>query len=78
MNTIDHTDGASIPIHAAPTISGYGIREAATLLRMSEKSVRRLIDRGCLRKCKVFGRIRIPCKDVHGFVERFSETSFAV
>lgn len=36
--------------------SSCTIPEAATVLRMSEKSVRRQIDRGHLRKCKAFGR----------------------
>ena len=71
-----NTESQIAPINPAASVSGYGIQEAATLLKMSVKSVRRLIDRGYLRKCKAFGRIRIPCKDVHGFVEKFSETTF--
>ncbi len=59
-----------------PTNSPYTIREAAILLRMSEKSVRRQIDRGNLRKCSVFGRVLIPRKDVDSFIDKFS--SFAV
>jgi len=50
----------------------YTLKEAATVLRMSEKSVRRQIDRGNLRKCKTFGRILIPRKDVENFVEKHS------
>lgn len=56
--------------------SSYTIPEAAALLRMSEKSVRRQIDRGNLRRCKVFGRILIPRKDVDGFIEKFSAYAF--
>ena len=56
--------------------SPYTIAEAATVLRMSDKSVRRQIDRGHLRKCKVFGRVLIPRKDVDTFVEKFSTYSF--
>ena len=52
--------------------SPYTIGEAAIALRMSEKSVRRQIDRGHLRRCKVFGRILIPRKDVHNFFEKYS------
>jgi excisionase family DNA binding protein len=59
-------------------VSGYNIREAAVALRMSEKSVRRLISRGFLRKSKAFGHIRIPAKDVQSFLEKTSEVSFAV
>jgi len=55
--------------------SPYRISEAATVLRMSEKSVRRQIDRGNLRKCKAFGRVLIPRKDVDNFIEKYS--SFA-
>jgi excisionase family DNA binding protein len=54
----------------------YTLKEAATVLRMSEKSVMRQIDRGNLRKCKTFGRILIPRRDVENFVEECS--SFAV
>jgi excisionase family DNA binding protein len=55
-----------------PAKSCYTVREAACRLNMSEKSVRRLIDRGHLRRCKVFGRVLIPCKDVDGFMDKFS------
>jgi excisionase family DNA binding protein len=56
--------------------SPYTIPEAALLLRMSVKSVRRQIDRGNLRRCKAFGRILIPRKDVDSFIEKFSAYSF--
>lgn len=56
---------------------GYTLKEAAYKLRMSEKSVRRLIYRGHIRMCKAFGRIRIPCKDVDTFIEKTSELSFS-
>ena len=51
-------------------ISAYTISEAAKHLRMSEKSVRRQIDKCTLRRCKKFGRILIPAKDVDTFFER--------
>ena len=54
---------------------GYDIKEAATRLGMSTKSVRRQIARGYLRRCIKFGRIRIPRKDVDNFFEKYS--SFA-
>ncbi|GEM_PF-2394311 len=57
--------------------SPYTIAEAATILRMSEKSIRRQIDRGHLRRCKVFGRVLIPRKDVDTFMERHSAYAFA-
>ena len=61
---------------ACPANSPYTISEAAVVLRMSDKSVRRQIDRGHLRKCKVFGRVLIPRKDVDSFIEKFSAYSF--
>jgi hypothetical protein len=51
----------------------YTIPEAAILLRMCEKSVRRQIERGNLRKCRKFGRVLIPKKDVDTFFDSFSE-----
>ena len=59
------------------SVNAYNIEEAAIKLRMSVKSVRRQIDRGHLRKCKVFGRVLIPRKDVDAFIEKFSVYSFA-
>ena len=56
--------------------SPYTIKEAAVELLMSPQSVRRQIDRGHLRKCKVFGRVLIPRKDVDTFFEKYSEYSF--
>ena len=58
-------------------VNAYYIYEAAVRLRMSVKSVRRQIDRGHLRKCKVLGRVLIPRKDVDAFIEKFSVYSFA-
>ena len=55
---------------------GYTLKEAAYKLRMSEKTVRRLIYRGHIRMCKPFGRIRIPCKDIDTFIEKNSVLSF--
>ena len=52
--------------------SPYTLREAALILRMSEKSVRRQIDRGNLRRCESFGRVLIPKKDVDDFMEKQS------
>ena len=56
--------------------TAYTIPEAAIALHMSAKSVRRQIDRGNLRRCKVFGRVLIPRKDVDTFIDKFS--AFAV
>ncbi len=61
----------------ANSVDAYFIEEAAIRLRMSVKSVRRQIERGHLRKCKVFGRVLIPRKDVDTFIEKFSTYAFA-
>ena len=58
--------------------AAYTIAETAIALRMSEKSVRRQIERGHLRRCTKFGRVLIPRKDVDNFFERNSEYAFAV
>jgi excisionase family DNA binding protein len=55
-----------------PVVYAYTIREAAQRLRMSEKSVRRQIDRGRLRRCKGYGRVLIPIKDVDNYFEEFA------
>jgi hypothetical protein len=60
------------PPKANLTKLAYDIKEAATVLGMSEKSVRRQIARQNLRRCNKFGRIRIPRKDVETFFERHS------
>ncbi|MGO8696176.1 MAG: helix-turn-helix domain-containing protein [Limisphaerales bacterium] len=57
-------------------VYAYTLSEAATLLRMSPKSVRRQIDRGNLRRCDKFGRVLIPRKDVETFYDKHS--SFAI
>jgi len=56
----------------------YTLAESATRLRMSEKTVRRHIDRGNLRRCNKSWRVLIPRKDVDTFFERNSEYAFAV
>jgi excisionase family DNA binding protein len=66
----------NIEMNCSPN-SPYTIAEAAKVLRMSDKSVRRQIDRGHLRKCKVFGRVLIPRKDVDTFFEKYSAYAFA-
>jgi len=58
------------------SLTAYYIKEAASRLRMSEKSIRRQIARGNLRRCNKFGRILIPRNDVDNFFEKFS--GFAV
>jgi hypothetical protein len=64
-------------IQTVPAPTAYTIAETAIALRMSEKSVRRQIDRGNLRRCTKFGRVLIPRKDVDSFFERNSEYAFA-
>ena len=58
--------------------SPYTLKEAAAILRRSEKTVSRQIQRGELRRDKTFWKIRIPRKDVDNFMEKKSAYSFAV
>ena len=57
-------------------LTAYNIEQAAALLNVSTKTVRRLIDRGLLRKNKKLGRVLIPRGDVEKFHEKNSEFSF--
>jgi hypothetical protein len=57
-------------VHLRTPYAAYTIPEAACRLRMSEKSVRRQIIKGTLRRCKKFGRILIPARDVDTFFDR--------
>jgi excisionase family DNA binding protein len=56
-------------------LKAYTIVEAALRLRRSEKSVRRMIQRGKLRRDKNSYKILIPARDVDTYFERNS--SFA-
>jgi excisionase family DNA binding protein len=62
----------------SPAPLAYTLAEAAIRLRKSQKTVRRHIDRGDLRRCRKSGRVLIPRKDVDNFFERNSSYSFAV
>lgn len=64
------------PVLPSPS-SPYTVDEAAVILRVSVKTVRRLIVRGCLRRCDKVGRVLIPRKDVDTFIERNSSYAFA-
>ena len=77
MERIDcnHEQQLDCPTRSAS--SPYTIGEAASVLRMSTKSVRRQIARGNLRRCTQFGRVLIPRKDVDTFMERNSGYAFA-
>ncbi len=57
--------------------AAYTLEEAAIKLRRSGKTIRRLIDRGLLRRDKTFYKVMIPRKDVDSFFERNSAYSFA-
>jgi hypothetical protein len=67
-STERNNDGQNMTV----TPKAYTIPEAACQLRMSEKSVRRQIDRKRLRRCQGYGRILIPAKDVDNFFDKFS------
>ena len=46
----------------------YTVKEAATYLSISEKSVRRLISRGHLRPSKALRKLRIPAQQLEEFL----------
>jgi excisionase family DNA binding protein len=50
----DHTNGIATDRFV------YTAREAAAIARVNEKTIRRLIARGKLRKCESIRHIRIP------------------
>ena len=75
-NNASEEDGARRTDKENRIPSAYTIEEAAAILHMSDKSVRRQIERGNLRRCKVFGRVLIPRKDVDTFMERHSAYAF--
>ena len=47
----------------------YDIKEAAAALRVSTKTIRRLINKRLLRRSSKLGRIRIPAADVDNFFD---------
>ena len=48
----------------------YTVKEAAHALRLSDKSIRRLLDRGILRASKATRKKLIPRRDIETFFER--------
>ena len=48
----------------------FTVAEAAAYLRVSDKSVRRLISRGLLRPSKALRKLLIPCEQLETFYER--------
>ena len=55
-----------------PQKPGYSIREAATYIGVSERTVFELLNRKLLRRCKALRRTIIPGVDVETFLERNS------
>jgi excisionase family DNA binding protein len=56
-----------------PAQANYTLAEAATYLRRSTRTVRRLVDRGLLRRDRHSRRIIIPGTDVENLTTRFSK-----
>lgn len=54
---------------APPLRLAYSVKEAALILGVSEKSVRRLIDRGLLRPSRALRHLLIPRKEIERFLE---------
>lgn len=68
-----HNSGTFAPAPQSPTTDvprmAYSIREAAEMLGVSEKSVRRLIDRRLLRPSRALRHLLIPKKEIERFLE---------
>jgi excisionase family DNA binding protein len=62
-------------LHVEPTHPrlAYSVKEAAQILGVSEKTIRRLVARGLLRSSKALRHLLIPKKEI----ERFLETTTA-
>ena len=53
---------------AMPQRLAFSVRETALMLGISEKSVRRLIDRGLLRRSRALRHLLIPRSEIEGFL----------
>jgi excisionase family DNA binding protein len=66
------TAGASVttdkPTPVAPRLA-YSVKEAAEILGVSEKTVRRLIDRRLLRVSRAIRHLLIPRRELERFLE---------
>jgi excisionase family DNA binding protein len=51
----------------------YTLKQAAFILNLCERTVRRLIERGHLSKCPLIRKILIPRKQVDTFADKHSE-----
>jgi excisionase family DNA binding protein len=52
-----------------PTRLAFSVKEAAALLGISEKSVRRLIDRGLIRSSRALRHLLIPKREIERFLQ---------
>jgi excisionase family DNA binding protein len=48
----------------------YTVKEAALILRVSDKTIRRYVMRGLLRTSKAIRKVLIPVRDVDNFFDR--------
>jgi len=69
-----HGNGSPGPV-VTPLRLAFSVKEAAEILGVSEKSVRRLIIRGLLRPSRALRHLLIPRKELERFLE---ETTGAV
>lgn len=65
---------ASASAAGPPLRLAYSVKEAALILGVSEKSVRRLIDRGLIRPSRALRHLLIPRKEIERFLEETSNT----
>ena len=58
------------------SLRALSLKEAAGCLNASEKTVRRWIGRGLMRRCGVTRKILIPIEDVEKFFEKHSQVEW--
>jgi excisionase family DNA binding protein len=58
-----------VSLQPAPERLAYSVQETAALLGVSDKTVRRLVDRKLLRVSRALRHLRIPKKEIERFLE---------
>lgn len=62
---------ATVPgLSPGPERLAFSVKETAAMLGVSEKTVRRLVARGLLRRSKALRHLIIPKKEIQQFLER--------
>ena len=58
-----------MPINSQPAVVLLTVEEAATLLRISQRGVRRMLDKRLVPIIRVMGSVRIDEKDILSYLE---------